>query len=138
MAFNSLAKNRELIAAHGARLLPVMAQARPPEKAAESPIKNVPLPAEAARIQRAQSKPLHVDQRLAISSNPDVLLADTPTILIPNVTLREFAAADFPLLVVTDHSGIVRWIERAPDDALQSNGDIDNIVQQLLTTWPPA
>jgi hypothetical protein len=31
----------------------------------------------------------------------------------------------------------VRWVDHAPDKALDADGEVDQIVNHLLATWPP-
>jgi hypothetical protein len=129
-------KNREL-AGHNVRFFLLMAQANPPEKPAPAPIKSVPLSTKAAKAAVAQGQQLHVDQQVQIKTDPDALLLGTPTVLVPNETLSSFFATDFPLVIATDHNGIVRWVDHAPDKALDADGEVDQIVNHLLATWPP-
>ena len=65
------------------------------------------------------------------------LLAGTPTLVVPNQTLTSFVATDFPLIVVADHSGIVRSIQVAPENALVADSLIDQIVDRVIEQWPP-
>jgi hypothetical protein len=52
-------------------------------------------------------------------------------------TLDAFAAVDFPLIVATDHNGVVRFVQVAQEDALTPGGEIDQIVMHIADTWPP-
>jgi len=138
MGANSKSKTEELVGTYQVRLFPLMAQANPPEKRVESPVKTLPPPAnKTGKKVQGQSDRLHVDLQLAIKSTPDALLEGTPTIVVPNETIDKFAATDFPLIIATDHNGIIRFIHRASDDALETGGDIDHIVKHILATWPP-
>ena len=137
MGFNSEMKSRDLVSAHNVRFFPLLAQANPPERQNNSSLRNVPLATKTAKATLAQSQRLHVDQQLSLKSTPDSRLEGTPTIVVPKETLDSFAATDFPLVIATDHSGIVRWIQPAQDDALEPGGDIDQIIQHILATWPP-
>ena len=65
------------------------------------------------------------------------LLAGTPTLVVPNEALAAFLATDFPLIVVADHSGIVRSIQVAPENALVADSLIDQIVDRVIEQWPP-
>lgn len=131
-------KNRELVATHKVRFFLLMAQSNPPEKPAPAPpLRNVPLSARAAKAAVEQGQQLHVDQQIKITSDPDKLLLGTPTVVVPNETLNTFAATDYPLIIATDHSGTVRWIGHAQGNALESNGEVDQIVRHILATWPP-
>lgn len=135
LAFNSAQKGRDMVSNYEVRLLSLIAQAEPPAKPAEAAVKNVPLSQKAAKAALAQSQSLHVDQQLTVRSSPDSLLEGTPTVVVPTATLSEFAADDFPLVVVTDRNGIVRWIQRASDNTFAGEGEIDKIVQHVLQVW---
>ena len=50
----------------------------------------------------------------------------------------QFAATDFPLLIATDSKGIVRFIQPAPEDALDSGGFLDQVTAHIAAQWPPA
>jgi hypothetical protein len=144
MGFNSTAKAKELLDVRHVLFIPLLAQANPPEKPVKTPIKDVPLhaakPGKGAQSSSGQSGQvgrLRVDQQLAITSTPDARLEGTPTVVVPNETMDIFAATDFPLIVAADHNGIIRDIQVAPEDAFVPGGDIDQIVQHILATWPP-
>lgn len=130
-------KGRELVADHKVRFFLLMAQANPPEKPAPTPVKSVPLSTKAAKAAVAQGQEIHFDQQVKITTDPDALLLGTPTVVVPNETLNTFEATDFPLIVATDYKGIVRWIDRASENALDSGGEVDQIVKHILATWPP-
>lgn len=134
---DSAAKANQLRDAFHVRLLLLLAQANPPEKHAQAPVRNVPLAPKSAKATQAQSQQLHINEQLAIKSSPDALLEGTPTVVVPNETLDQFAATDVPLLIATDHNGVVRWTQRVPDDALAPGGDVEQIVRHVVATWPP-
>jgi hypothetical protein len=136
MAFNSTKKAKDLLDLYHARLYPLMAQAAAPDKPATAALKDVPLPKTAHGA--AASAHLHVDQQLLVTSTPDARLAGTPTLVVTQDTLTSLAATDVPLLIAIDHTGVIRWLETAPDDVLAAGGDIDQIVQHILAVWPPA
>jgi hypothetical protein len=48
----------------------------------------------------------------------DTLLEGTPAVVVPNETLKSFAATDLPLIIATDHRGIIRSNQNGPCDAL--------------------
>ena len=60
----------------------------------------------------------HVELPLSIKTTAAALLVGTPTFVVPTQTLNSFAATDFPLIVVTDHNGIIRSVQVAPDNAM--------------------
>jgi hypothetical protein len=137
MGLDATLKSRELVADRKVRFFLLMAQANPPEKPAPAPVTGIPLSAKAAKELAAKGQPIHFDQQVKITSNPDTILLGTPTVVVPNETLNSFAATDFPLFIATDHNGIVRWINRAPDNALDDEGEVVQVIKHILTTWPP-
>jgi hypothetical protein len=75
--------------------------------------------------------------QLAAKPIPAQLLMGTPTLIVPPETLNTFVATDFPLLIATDHNGIVRYIQTAPDNALVPGGLAEQIVDRITDQWPP-
>ena len=140
MTANSASKARELKENFHVRFFALMTQASSPVKLpTKTALKDVPLPrpkSKSVQGNSAQADRLHVDQQVTVKSTPDTQLADTPTLVVPNEALGAFAADDFPLIVATDHDGIVRTMQVAAEDALAPGGDIDQIVQNILATWP--
>ena len=64
-------------------------------------------------------------------------LRGTPSLVVAPSTLTDFAAADFPFLIATDHDGIIRLLLPAvPDNAFVFGGAIDQITTQITTEWP--
>jgi len=133
---NSKAKYEELASAQ-VRFFLIMSQAR------SSDARPLALPGESTVIvnsrnsQQTRRQRIQVDQRPGVRTIPEPALEGTPTLIVPTETLAEFAATDFPLLIATDRNGIVRWIQRASEHALDSDGDIYRIVNQVIATWPP-
>lgn len=128
------------------RFFALLAQADPPEKRSvkevgKNPSKDASSATsksdKAARSGSAQPERPHVDLNLAVKPTPDALLLGTPTLVVPNETLNSFAATDFPLVVATDHNGVVRAIQPATDNALAPDGLIYELVLHILATWPP-
>jgi len=68
---------------------------------------------------------------------PAELLAGTPTLIVPSETVDTFVATDYPLLIGTDHDGIVRAIIVAPDTALVPGGLVEQLAEHILSHWPP-
>ena len=85
------------------------------------------------------SKPAmpHVEVEVGVKPVPSELLLGTPTLIVHTETLNTFVANDVPLIVATDHSGIVRYLRPAPDNALVQGGLIDQIAARILEQWPP-
>jgi hypothetical protein len=65
------------------------------------------------------------------------LLKGTVTFVVPNHTLDDFSATDYPLIVVADHNGIVRSMEVATDNALVPGGLVDQLAAHVVALWPP-
>lgn len=78
----------------------------------------------------------YVELQLNIKSSAAALLAGTPTFVVPKETLDSFVATDFPLIVVTDHQGIIRAIQPAPDDAMIPGSFVDQLVHHVIDHWP--
>ncbi len=64
------------------------------------------------------------------------LLADRPVVTVPTSTPAEFAANDFPFLVVTDVKGVVRVAQPVDADDLSSGGKVDAAVLLVSKHWP--
>ena len=84
------------------------------------------------------SKTLHQEIQLAIKPTASAYLVGTPTLLVPVVTLNTFVATDFPLVVVTDHSGIIRFIQSTDENATVPGGLVEQVVDHVLQRWPPS
>jgi hypothetical protein len=63
-------------------------------------------------------------------------LRGTPTLVVSNDVLTRFDATDFPFLIVTDHQGIVRFLQPAPENVLVPGGLLDQVVARVLQQWP--
>lgn len=68
---------------------------------------------------------------------PADLLAGTPTLIVPSETVDSFVATDYPLVIATDHDGIVRALIVAPDTALVAGGLVEQLAEHILSHWPP-
>jgi hypothetical protein len=129
-----------------AQLYALLAQADPkPATAKEAP----PAPAKAATPHTSKtaksSTPAgakggtpHVDITIATGPIPSEILLGTPTLIVPTEMVNTFGATDFPLIVVTDHRGIVRYIQPAPDNALVHDGLVDQLALRVAEQWPPS
>ncbi len=122
----------------GARFAALLAQdGAPPPPPAAPVMENTLKASTAARAKAVHETP---KQQIAIDATapktPDDALRGTSTYVVPNGTLRDFAATDFPLLVVTDHDGVVRFVQTAPDDALKAGGMVEKVVENVLARWP--
>jgi hypothetical protein len=124
---------------NGARFFPLLAQANPPPAAKAAPkptLSSGPGASKARQSSADKGAPVHVDVQMNVKPTAAVLLSGTPTLVVPNDTLKTFAATDFPLIIATDHNGIVRSIQIAPDNALVQGGTIDQLVDHILEHWP--
>jgi hypothetical protein len=64
------------------------------------------------------------------------LLHHTPTLIVPAATLEQFAASSFPLLIATDSKGIIRFIQPAPETALNPGDFLDQVTAHIAAQWP--
>jgi len=78
----------------------------------------------------------HIEIQVGTQINVANQLVGTPTLVVPDQTLDIFVATDFPLLIVTDPHGIVRYIQTAPQNALVEGGLIYQVAQRVLQQWP--
>jgi hypothetical protein len=117
----------------GVHFYALLAQANPPpppgKPVATPTARVVPKPAATRAIDTVP--PVHV---LTAAE----YLAGTPTLVVPNSALDAFVATDFPIIVVADHRGIIRVIEAAPENALEVDRLLDEVVRHVLDHWPPA
>ena len=65
------------------------------------------------------------------------LLRGTPTLVVSPHLLDAFGATDFPLLAITDHRGIVRFLQVAPENAFVAGGLVDQVTARIAADWPP-
>jgi hypothetical protein len=66
-------------------------------------------------------------------------LQGTATLLVPAETAATFAALDFPLGIVVDKAGLVRFIGVVPGDAFNGDGYIEKVLTRMAakTSGPP-
>jgi hypothetical protein len=67
---------------------------------------------------------------------PRDLLAETPTVVVPPSVLTQFAADDFPFLIIADAHGVIRLLQPVSEDVLQSGGTLDSAVGLIGQNWP--
>lgn len=60
-------------------------------------------------------------------------LEGTNTLIVSASTAARFAPNDFPLAIVVDHSGVVRFIGAIPTDAFNGNGYMERIIVRMAT-----
>jgi len=83
-------------------------------------------------------RPKHVPVKDAPPERPTAreILAETPTVVVPPSVLTQFAAEDFPFLIVTDAHGIIRALQPVEDDVIQPGGTLDSAFAVVGRTWP--
>jgi hypothetical protein len=64
------------------------------------------------------------------------LLQGTPTLIVSNDIPSRFAVTDFPFLIVTDHQGIIRFLQPAPENTLVPGGLMDQVTARVIEQWP--
>jgi hypothetical protein len=75
------------------------------------------------------------------AQNPDDAAAEssarelegTNTLIVSSDTATKFAPNDFPLAIVVDRAGVVRFIGPIPTDAFNGNGYIERIIVRMAT-----
>ena len=82
------------------------------------------------------SKVPHQEIQLGIKPTSAALLIGTPTLLVPVGTLNTFVATDFPLVIVVDHGGIVRFLQPADENAVVPGGLVEQVVNHVVQYWP--
>ena len=66
------------------------------------------------------------------------LLRGTPTLVVAStLPITAFAATDFPLLVVTDHEGRIRYADTVPENAFIPGSLVDQLISRVVELWPP-
>lgn len=58
-------------------------------------------------------------------------MAGTPTLEVPAQTARTFGVVDYPLGVVLDSSGTIRFIGVFPRDAFERNGYVEKVLERM-------
>ena len=61
-------------------------------------------------------------------------LLGTATLLVPPDTAQLFAAIDYPLGIVLDAKGIIRFLGVLPSDAFNGNGYINKVIERMAGT----
>jgi len=59
-------------------------------------------------------------------------LAGTPTLEVPGQTAKTFGVVDYPLGVVLDSNGTIRFIGVLPSDAFNGNGYIEKVFERMF------
>ena len=132
------------LAPNGVHFYGLLAQADPglpiPKPAPKLPVKPVSTaagakPARPTVSAGATGGTPHVEITISAAPNPAEVLMGTPTLVVPPATVDTFVATDFPLIIVTDLRGIVRYIQPAPDNALVRDGLIDQLADRVTQQW---
>ena len=85
-------------------------------------------PEDSPERQQGAGKVLHAEN--------DKYLAGTPTLEVPAETARTFGLVDYPLGVVLDSSGTIRFIGVLPSDAFERNGYIEKVLRRIFAKSP--
>jgi hypothetical protein len=60
-------------------------------------------------------------------------LEGTNTLMVSSDTAQKFAPNDFPMAIVVDHAGVVRFIGPIPTDSFNGNGYMQRIIIRMAT-----
>lgn len=60
-------------------------------------------------------------------------LEGTNTLIVSSASAAKFSPNDFPLAIVVDHSGVVRFIGAIPTDSFNGNGYMQRIIVRMAT-----
>jgi thiol-disulfide isomerase/thioredoxin len=63
-------------------------------------------------------------------------LAGTPTLEVPAQTAQTFGVVDYPLGVVLDSTGTIRFIGVLPSDAFERNGYVEKVLERIFAKSP--
>ncbi|HEY6375840.1 MAG TPA: hypothetical protein VIX90_09995 [Edaphobacter sp.] len=122
-----------------ARFYALLAQATPPPTPPQAPEKPKPASSKAAHFVASSTVPsAPTDSSQTQPKTPADLLLDTPTFVVSNDILTQFAVTDFPFLIVTDHDGIIRFLQPAPENVLVPGGLADQVIKRVLEQWAGA
>jgi hypothetical protein len=61
-------------------------------------------------------------------------LEGTQTLVVPATTAQTLGATDYPLGVVLDNTGMVRFIGALPEDAFNGDGYIAKVIVNVVKT----
>ena len=62
----------------------------------------------------------------------------TPTLVVAPGTLEQFGVTDPPMLIATDHAGVIRLLlPAAPENAFAAGSSVDQLAAHIASTWPP-
>jgi hypothetical protein len=60
------------------------------------------------------------------------LFAGTQTLVVPDTTAQTLGATDYPLGIVLDSSGMVRFIGVLPADAFNGDGYVSKLIMSMV------
>jgi hypothetical protein len=120
-------------AQYGVHFYALLAQATPPPTPAPTSQKPKPASTKATHFLPSSAAPTASPDR---AKTPAELLHGTPTLIVPNDILTRFAVTDFPFLIVTDHKGIIRFLQPAPENVLTTGGLADQVIARVIEQWP--
>ena len=122
------------------RFYALLAQATPPPTPAPAPAPEKPKSAASSKaktfLSSATAPSSSTDPSPTQPKTPAELLLDTPTFVVSNDTLTRFAVNDFPFLIVTDHEGIIRFLQPASENVLVPGDLADQVIKRVLEQWP--
>jgi hypothetical protein len=125
--------------ANGVRFFALLAQSEPPPKEFPKDVtktKGNHAPVNTMDHARLNPNIPLTELQLQVKPTAAALMVGTPTFVVPTHTLDDFAATDFPLVVVADHDGIIRSIQFAADNPLAPGGFVDQVVDRVIALWP--
>jgi len=70
------------------------------------------------------------------AANAELLLHETPTLVVDPKTLEQFGVTDVPFLIVTDTRGVVRVLQPVGEDALTPGSTVDSAIARVVAQWP--
>ena len=125
------------IGQYDVRFYALLAQATPLPTAAPAPAKPKLTSTKANRfLDSSAASAAPPDPSQAPPKAPDELLRGTPTLIVSNDILTRFAVTDIPLLIVTDHKRIIRFLQPATESVLTSGGLADQVITRVIEQWP--
>jgi hypothetical protein len=88
-----------------------------------------------AEVAPAMPKPPPSKDAPPPKPTPREILAETPTVVVSPAVLTQFAASDFPFLILADAQGIIRVIQPVAEDVLQQGGTLDSAIAVVAANW---
>ncbi|HEY6413211.1 MAG TPA: hypothetical protein VIX42_05965 [Edaphobacter sp.] len=125
------------IGQYDVRFYALLAQAAPLPPTAPAPAKTRPTSAKATRfLPSSAASAAAPDPSQAPPKTPAELLRGTPPLIVSNDILTRFAVTDIPLLIVTDHKRIIRFLQPTTESVLTSGGLADQVIVRVIEQWP--